>query len=55
MFSNGVDYQNLSGTEIVWSQDENQFNLVTHIKNSPINKEGRIRGNSHYKEGTWRV
>ena len=51
----GYDFKNLSGTELVWDRDLNQFNLVTHIKNSPINLYGRIRGNSFYEEGRWKV
>lgn len=50
-----VDYQNLSGSEVSWNRDLNQFNVITHIKNSPIDKVGRLRGNSHYKEGRWSV
>lgn len=53
--SNIVDYQNLSGSEIVWNPDLQQFNIITHIKNSPITEVGRIRGNSYYKEGIWNI
>ena len=49
------DFQNLSGSEISWNRDLNQFNIVTHIKNSPIDKVGRLRGNSYYKEGKWNI
>ena len=49
------DFQNLSGSEISWNRDLNQFNVVTHIKNSPIDKVGRLRGNSYYKEGKWNI
>ena len=49
------DFENLSGSEISWNRDLNQFNVVTHIKNSPINLAGRIRGNSFYKEGKWNI
>ena len=55
---NGVpeyDFKNLSGSEIIWYRDLNQFNVVTHIKNSPIDLVGRLRGNSRYNEGKWRV
>ncbi len=51
----GYDYQNLSGSEIKWDRDLNQFNIVTHIKNCPINIVGRLRGNSFYKEGKWNI
>lgn len=35
----GVDrnYQNLSGSEVVWYKRENKFGISTHIKNLPIN------------------
>ena len=49
------DFKNLSGSEIVWNRKANQFNVVTHIKNSPIDLVGRLRGNSRYKEGKWNV
>ena len=49
------DFKNLSGSEIIWDRTLNQFNIVTHIKNSPINIYGRTRGNSHYKDGKWNV
>ena len=51
----GYDFKNLSGSEILWDRRLNQFNIVTHIKNSPINLYGRLRGNSFYKEGKWHV
>ena len=51
----GYDFKNLSGSEILWDKRLNQFNIVTHIKNSPINLYGRLRGNSFYKEGKWFV
>ena len=50
---NGYDFKNLSGSEILWDRDLNQFNVITHVKNSPINVVGRLRGNSYYKEGKW--
>lgn len=49
------DFQNLSGSEISWDRNSNQFNIITHIKNSPIDLVGRLRGNSRYKEGKWHV
>ena len=49
------DFENLSGSEISWNRDLNQFNIITHIKNSPIDKVGRLRGNSRYKEGKWSI
>ena len=55
MTGNSRDYQNLSGSEIIWNRDLNQFDVVTHIKNSPIDHVGRLRGNSRYKEGKWSI
>ena len=49
------DFKNLSGSEIKWYRDLNQFNVITHIKNSPIDRVGRIRGNSRYVEGRWNI
>lgn len=53
--STNYDFKNLSGSEIKWYRDLNQFNIVTHIKNNPIDRVGRIRGNSRYKEGQWNI
>jgi hypothetical protein len=55
MTGSGYDFKNLSGSEIKWNRDLNQFNIVTHIKNSPIDKVGILRGNSYYKEGEWNI
>ena len=55
MLGGGYDFKNLSGSEIKWIRDLNQFNIVTHIKNSPIDLVGRLRGNSRYKEGKWNI
>jgi hypothetical protein len=55
MQGNGYDFKNLSGSEIKWDRDTNQFNVVTHIKNSPIDHYGVLRGNSRYLEGKWNI
>ena len=55
MKGNNYDFKNLSGSEIKWIKDSNQFDIVTHIKNSPIDLVGRMRGNSMYKEGKWNI
>ena len=52
---NTYDFKNLSGSEIVWYRKPNQLNIVTHVKNSPIDRVGRLRGNSRYKEGKWHI
>lgn len=49
------DFENLSGSEISWNRDLNQFNIITHIKNKPIDHVGRLRGNSRYNEGKWNI
>ena len=54
--SDGVyNFQNLSGSEISWNRDLNQFNIVTHIKNNPVDQFGVLRGNTRYKEGKWNI
>ncbi len=55
MVGSGYDFKNLSGSEIKWNKDLNQFDIVTHIKNSPIDLNGVLRGNSRYKEGKWNI
>ena len=56
------DYQNLSGTELYWDKDLNEFRVITHVKNMPFNNIdsnnrliGRLRGNSQYKEDRWDI
>ena len=49
------NYNGLTGSEIVYNEDLNQFNIWTHIPNLPIDKFGRMRGNSHYKEDRWKI
>jgi len=49
------NYNGLTGSEIVYNEDLNQFNIWTHVPNLPIDKFGRMRGNSHYKEDRWKI
>lgn len=49
------DYKELSGSEITWDEDLNQFFITTHVKNNLIDKEGYLRGNSRYLEGQWQI
>lgn len=51
--SDGKNYDNLSGTEVVYNKSTQQYEISTHIKNTPIDKKNRIRGNSQYKENNW--
>lgn len=49
------DYKNLSGSELTWNKDLNEFKIWTHIGNYPIDKFGRMRGNSQYLEDRWKI
>jgi hypothetical protein len=49
------DYKNLSGSELTWNKDLNEFRIWTHIGNYPIDKFGRMRGNSQYLEDRWKI
>ena len=49
------DYQNLTGTEIVYDDNLNEYELVTHCKANDLNKVGRLRGNMQYRENIWEV
>lgn len=49
------DYNNLSGSEIVFDELLNQFSILMHAKAVDITKNGRLRGNMHYKEDKWDV
>lgn len=53
--SDGKNYDNLSGTEVTHNKSTDQYNISIHVKNTPIDKENRIRGNSQYKENKWDV
>lgn len=53
--SNDKDYRNLSGSEIIRDKLLNEYRIRTHIKNYPIDKFGRLKGNSHYKEDRWKI
>lgn len=50
------DYNNLSGTEVVYYPDEQEFRLWEHSKAVDITGEGgRLRGNMQYKEDLWNI
>lgn len=53
--SDGKNYDNLSGAEVTHNKSTDQYNISIHVKNTPIDKENRIRGNSQYKENQWDV
>ena len=45
----------ISGSEIVRNEDLDEYRILTHVQNLPINKFGRRKGNSFYKEDEWRI
>ena len=49
------DYQNLTGTEIVYDKNLNEYAVVSHSKGCDLNRVGRLRGNMQYREDCWRV
>jgi hypothetical protein len=49
------DYQNLTGSEIVYDSNLEEYNIVTHCKGADLTEVGRIRGNMQYKEDVWDV
>ena len=53
--SDGKNYDNLSGAEVTHNKSTDQYNISIHVKNTPIDKENRIRGNSQYKENQWDI
>lgn len=48
------NYSNLSGTEVVYYDNLNEFRLWEHSKAVDI-QEGRLRGNMNYQEDRWNV
>lgn len=51
----GKNYDNLSGTEVVKNKLTDHYEISTHIKNTSIEKDNRLRGNSQYKENEWHI
>lgn len=49
------DYQNLSGTEVIYDEQLNEFRLCTHSKACDMKEIGRLRGNCQYQEDLWLV
>lgn len=49
------DYQNLTGSEIVYEDLLNEYRIATHQRANDIVKVGRLRGNMQYKEDIWNV
>lgn len=55
MTSPNKDYSNLSGSEIVYYDNLNEFRIWEHCKALEIEEHGRIRGNMNYQEDKWDV
>ena len=50
------DYDNLSGSEIVYYENMNEFRIWEHSKAVDIEvPDGRIRGNMNYQEDKWNI
>lgn len=49
------DWKYLSGSELIYDEKTNSFNIATHIKCVPRSKYGTLRGNSEYVEDKWEV
>ena len=50
MTSLNKDYQNMSGSEIIFDEQLNEFRISTHIPAKSIQDVGRLRGNMNYQE-----
>ena len=53
MTCDGWNYKNLAGAEIV--QDNQEYHIANHAQAVDITKDGRLRGNMHYREDRWFV
>lgn len=51
----GKDYTNLSGTEVTYYPDQDEFRLWEHAKAADIDDVGRLRGNMNYQEDKWKI
>ncbi len=51
----GKDFSNMSGSEIVYYKNLNEFRIWTHSKAVNMIKKGRLRGNMLYKEDKWNI
>lgn len=49
------NFSALSGGEIVYYKDLNEYRIWTHCKAVDMNKNGRLRGNMQYQEDKWEV
>lgn len=48
VISGQYDYPNLTGCEVLWNKDLNEFSLCNHVKCKDILNVGRTRGNIQY-------
>lgn len=49
------NFSALSGSEIVYYNDLDEYRIWTHCKAVNMSKDGRLRGNMQYKEDRWDV
>lgn len=49
------DYQNITGSEIVYDSILDEYKIATHQKGNDMKEVGRLRGNMHYKEDIWHI
>lgn len=49
------NFAHLSGSEITFYKNLNEYRIWCHTKASDINKNGRLHGNMQYKEDVWNV
>lgn len=53
--SKNVDYQNYSGGEIVFNEQEDSFKICNHQLIRDIEEVGRARGNAQFTNGYWAI
>ena len=55
MTSKDLNYASLAGAEILYYDTLGEYRISNHSKAVDMQKEGRLRGNMHYKEDKWYV
>ena len=53
--SNTKDFSALSGGEIVYYKNLDEYRIWSHAKAVNLNSKGRLRGNMQYKEDKWDI
>lgn len=46
-------YENMSGSEVIYDENLNEFKIATHVSGTDIKTHGRVRGNMNYQEDKW--